>query len=133
MLQVKWSSLDGNGWSGPPGGRAFLDYEPSMSSDQALGWFEQTNPELQELTHTSLLAPDSRRATHLPTPPHHATNSRYPTRTNTPNHAYPRTVQHQPNRANRPPTHTQIKQQATAKERQGKPNTNKTTQRNIGC
>ena len=69
MLQVKWSSLDGNGWSGPPGGRAFLDYEPSMSSDQALGWFEQTNPELQELTHTSLLAPDSRRATHLPTRP----------------------------------------------------------------
>ena len=85
------------------------------------------------LTLTELLAPDSRRATHLPTPPHHATNSRYPTCTNTPNHAYPRTVQHQPNRANRPPTHTQIKQQATAKERQGKPNTNKTTQRNIGC
>jgi hypothetical protein len=135
MLQVKWSSLDGNGWSGPPGGRAFLDYEPSMSSDQALGWFEQTNPELQELTHTSLLAPDSRRATHLPTPPHHATHSGQWTSHS--QHTQPRTPTHSPTPTQScqqtTNTHTQIKQQATAKERQGKPNTNKTTQRNIGC
>ena len=104
MLQVKWSSLDGNWWSGPPGGRAFLDYEPSMSSDQALGWFEQTNPELQELTHTSLLAPDSRRATHLPTPPHHATNSGQWTSHS--QHTQPRTPTHSP-------TPTQSCQQTT--------------------
>ena len=93
-----------NGWSGPPGGRAFLDYEPSMSSDQALGWFEQTNPELQELTHTSLLAPDSRRATHLPTPPHHATNSGQWTSHS--QHTQPRTPTHSP-------TPTQSCQQTT--------------------
>ena len=74
-------------------------------------WVGSNRP-TQELTHTELLALDSRRATHLPTPP--------PTHSPTPTQSCQQTTK----------THTQIKQQATAK-RQDKQNTNKTTQHNI--